>query len=142
VIESVVFLFTMLVGFAILATIAFAIGYAVLLRQVTKKMQDTVAEMHILLNRTIEQERAKRTEFSNVPPMRVHLEKSRRGIEVFGKFGKQAQDWLLKQGFTPAGQFVIEELDFEELRTFLDIGGRTIATIRLQPGADEPYVEF
>lgn len=141
--ETATFLLAIVAIFIILALISFSLSYLLLLRKLTRRMETTVAEMHTLVASAIVADaRTQQNEQSIVPPMRLHLEHSKRGLELFGKFGARADRWLLDHSFATIGQYVIEELGFEEIRTYLSDDRNLIAAIRLPLSANEPYVEF
>jgi hypothetical protein len=79
---------------------------------------------------------------TQVPPMRIHLEPTSQNPQLFGELGEQIAAWLIEQGFQCVGQFVIEELDYEQIAIFIGQDHRMIANMRLPDATGEPYAEF
>lgn len=143
--RAVIYLLALVGALVVLAVIAFAIAYAVMMRRLVSKMRDTVQEMEGMLSRTIDAEGVRELQpyerSSPVPPMRIHLEEYSSGASLCA-LGEQIDQWLREHSFEPAGAFVIEEQDFEKLWTYVSEDRQLVAAIRYPAEAHEPYVEF
>ena len=143
--RAVIYLLAIVGAIVVLAVIAFAIAYAVVMRRLVNKMRDTVQEMEGMLSRTIDAEgvrelrRSERS--SSVPPMRIHLERSGMAEQLCA-LGERIDQWLREHSFDPAGAFVIEEQECETLWTYVSQDRKLVAAIRYPAEALEPYVEF
>lgn len=144
--EFVVQIFVILVVVVVVAFASMAVAYSILMRRITQKLQHTVEEMEDLLAVKLEAakfelERAHQSS-NGVPPMCVHWENAKDNVWLFGTLGERIHRWMVERDFAYAGQFVIEEMDGELVRAYVEEMSRVIACVRLPSDARECYVEF
>lgn len=142
--HAIIYLLAFLGAMILFAVVAIAIAYSILMRRVTRKLQDTVDEMESLLaSKLIDVRNLDASEDENcVPPMRINLENDKDRLNLFGKLGPKIHEWFMRHDFEYNGQFVIEELGNERLRIYLDQERNIFASMRLPSDANEAYVEF
>ena len=77
-----------------------------------------------------------------VPPMRIHLDRTSLAIWANDGGVDQATKWIVNNGFEFVGDFLIEELPESRLRVFLSDDRWLVAAIRQDQVDDSAYVEF
>ncbi|MFK7735616.1 MAG: hypothetical protein AB8B50_06300 [Pirellulaceae bacterium] len=120
--------------------------YFLWVRRLSQKLQDSIHAMdHLISNNQdwTEKRRTHRIDFNPlVPPMTIFLEEAKNQISLFGKVGRVAERWLLENGFRFEGQFLIEELGYEQLRCYVAQDRNMLVSVRIPPYAEEAYIEF
>lgn len=122
-----------------IAVMAFFLAYSILSRRVSHKLEAALGD----LERLTQQSRSDSVvDESCVPPMRIHLEFAKNDLAQFGSRGAMAEHWLRGNEFRFLGQFVIEEMQDEQLRGFAHQDSSVLALIRFPFDAGQPFVEF
>ncbi len=134
--QTAVYLFATIGVIVVMAVIAFAVAYVILMRRLALKMRDTVEEMETLLSQAVAD-----TD-SCVPPLRIHLEPTVKAPSPAGSLNDRIVRWLEAHSFCFVGDFEIEELGHELLQIFLSDDRRLVAAMRYPTDCSEPYVEF
>jgi hypothetical protein len=128
------------------AGVALAIAYFVIVRRLTRKMQETVGEMEAMLVNTIDadgfHEVADEYDFDLVPPMQIRLGASQRELFRETELCRRIDAWLLDHGFQRIACFIIDELEEEELCVYLSDDRKLVGAIRQRSDESEPFVEF
>lgn len=143
--QVVVYLLAAACGLAAMLGLILVIYYVKAMRRFAGRLDTVASELEVYLETRKEQlrnEAAARGEFDNVPPMRINLETYRGSTEWLTPAGKQCAGWLANAKFQLVGDFTIEELSNEVLRTFLSEDGKLIAALRRPPQTAQPYLEF
>ncbi len=122
-----------------IAIMAFFVAYSILRRRVSHKLEAPLEDLEKLSQQSPS---ASGVGESCVPPMRIHLEFTEDDLGQFGSRGAMAEHWLRGKEFRFLGQFVIEEMQDEQLRGFAHQESSVLALIRFPYDAGQPYVEF
>ncbi|MFN3189637.1 MAG: hypothetical protein ACE361_03855 [Aureliella sp.] len=144
-----------LIAYAIMALAVTAAGAMVVLavlhvmwmRRVANRVEESIGHMEKILEgqslRGSLHTLSGGTEFNPlVPPLSIHFEEARNQLAIFGAVGRIGEQWLLDHRFEYYGQFIIEELGYEQVRCYLSPDQKLIASIRCPHDAEEAYVEF
>ncbi len=143
-IHVVVYLLAAFGAGVILMLIVLAIAYVTVQRRVSQRLQQAMEEINLLLQAQAESSPSdgQDTEGQFVPPMRIHFEAATSNLAPFQPHGLKVHQQLIEWGFELMGQYVVEELQDECIRIYLDDSQHYIALLRRPQSEQEPYIEF